>query len=240
MSNQQLRSRCRNPRCRLKRAAPTENDHHAFCTRTCHESFYRNRCRVCERDLRKTGKRGDAGRRYCRPPATCKQQAEKWPEKYGDGQFPVFPATKLRSADSTGTRFGIAGHPPTHRCLRDWWWGDPGIGDCSLYDKDGLTIARIVLQDDGRWHLRSPVSIPRMSWPDLDEAKHRSEAIALSALPLDSKTAANVRRYNETPHPMRREFPAQPERPAAAGAAKDGPRDEAEGRERVCNQEELV
>src|SRR5262249_8121031 len=86
--------RCRNPRCRLKLPAPVENEHHAFCTRGCYESFYRNRCRVCERDLRKTGKRGDAGRLYCRPPANCRREAEKWPEKYAGGLWAGFPETK--------------------------------------------------------------------------------------------------------------------------------------------------
>jgi hypothetical protein len=96
--------RCRNLRCRVKLSAPVENEHHAFCTRGCYESFYRNRCRVCERDLRKTGKRGDAGRLYCRPPADCRREAEKWPEKYAGGLRAGFPETKLGSAHSTGLK----------------------------------------------------------------------------------------------------------------------------------------
>src|SRR5262249_59867357 len=132
-----LRHRCRNPRCRMKLSAPTENEHRAFCTRGCYEQFYRSRCRVCERDLRKSGKRGDAARLYCRAPARCKQEADKWPERYAYGQSAAFPATKLRSAHSTGLKFGIRGYPPAAHSLRDWWWGDPGIRDLSLYDKDG-------------------------------------------------------------------------------------------------------
>jgi hypothetical protein len=65
-----------------------------------------------------------------------------------------------------------------------------------------------VLEADGRYHLRSPIAAPRQSWSGLDEAKRRAEAVALSALPLDSKIAASVRRNNETPHPMARKFPA--------------------------------
>jgi hypothetical protein len=84
-----LRHYCRNPRCRMKLPAAVENAHRAFCTRGCYESFYRNRCRVCERDLRKTGKCGDATRMYCRPPANCRREAEKWPEKYGAGNGSV-------------------------------------------------------------------------------------------------------------------------------------------------------
>src|SRR5262249_12266741 len=65
-------------------------EHHAFCTRGCFEGFYRNRCRVCERDLRKTGKLGEARRLYCRPPRRCAAEAQKWPEKYGGGQWGRF------------------------------------------------------------------------------------------------------------------------------------------------------
>jgi hypothetical protein len=210
-----LRHRCRNPRCRLKLPAPVENHHCAFCTRGCFESFYQNRCRVCERDLRKTGRRGDAGRLYCRPPARCRQEAEKWPEKYRYGPPAAFPATKLRSAHSTGIKFGLAGYPPVHNSLRHWWWADPGIGDLSLYDSDGLTLARIVLKDDGCYHLRTPITWPRMAWAGLDAAKHRAESLALSAIPLESfdpKLAARIKKDNATPHPMGPPLNRQPHR----------------------------
>src|SRR6516165_378523 len=91
------RKRCRNLRCRSKLPTPVENPHRAFCTRGCYESFYRNRCRVCERDLRKTGKPGDEGRRYCRPPNRCASEARKWPGKYG---FGARPSSILRASKS--------------------------------------------------------------------------------------------------------------------------------------------
>jgi hypothetical protein len=197
---------CRNLRCRSRLPESVENEHRAFCTRGCYKSFYRNRCRVCERDLRKTGKRGDAARMYCRPPANCRREAEKWPEKYGGGQWVGFTETKLRSAHSTGTKFGIEGYPPTAHCLRDWWWGDPSVGDLSLYNRDGLTVARVVLEGDGRYHLRKPVALPRQTWAHLEEAKRGAESFALMAVPLaavDPKLAARIERENETPHPMR-------------------------------------
>jgi len=196
---------CRNLRCRSRLLEPVENERRAFCTRGCHESFYRNRCRVCERDLRKTGKRGDAARMYCRPPANCRREAEKWPEKYGGGQWVGFTETKLRSAHSTGRKTRLAGDRPTAHCLRDWWWGGDGNHDPSLYDRDGLTMARVVLEGDGRYHLRSPVTRPRMSWADLGEAKRGAESFALMAMPLEAvepKLAARNKRDNETPHPM--------------------------------------
>ena len=35
---------CRNPKCRSKLKAPTDNYREAFCTRGCHSSFYLHRC----------------------------------------------------------------------------------------------------------------------------------------------------------------------------------------------------
>src|SRR5262249_38215087 len=109
-----------------------------------------------------------------------------------------------RSADKTGVKFGLEGHPPTAHCLREWWWGGDGEGDHSLYDCDGLTIARIVRRGD-RYHLRTPIAIPRQSWPQLEEAKRGAENFALMALPIDPKVAARVKRENETRHPMARD-----------------------------------
>src|SRR5262249_36386247 len=48
---------CRNPRCRMKLPASVENEHHAFCCRGCHSSFYRSRCLVCEDQMKR--KRSD-------------------------------------------------------------------------------------------------------------------------------------------------------------------------------------
>jgi hypothetical protein len=115
-----------------------------------------------------------------------------------------FPGKPPAEAHSTGIKFGLAGDRPKARSLRDWWWGDPGVGDLSLYDNDGLTLARLVLED-GRYQLRSPITWPRMAWASLDEAKHRAESLALAAIPLESfdpKLAARIKRENSLPHPM--------------------------------------
>jgi hypothetical protein len=203
--NAALRHYCRNPRCRSKLPAPVENHHHAFCTRGCHSSFFRSRCLVCEAPMQ----RKREGQRFKSGHKTCEQEYRRFPRAFDylaapDGQSPAFSEITPRSAHSTGIKFGLAGHRPGHRSLRDWWWGDPGIGDLSLYDKDGLTLTRLVLAD-GRYRLRSPVTWPRMSWPDLEEAKHHAESLALSAIPLasvDPKLAARIKRDNSTPHPM--------------------------------------
>jgi hypothetical protein len=48
---QDLRHRCRNPRCRCKLPVPTDNPRNAFCTRGCFTSFYRSKCLVCEQPM---------------------------------------------------------------------------------------------------------------------------------------------------------------------------------------------
>jgi hypothetical protein len=180
-----LRHYCRNPHCRSKLKEPVENQHRAFCTRGCYNSFYLSRCRVCERDLR--SRRGN--RLYCRPPEKCRSEAYKWPDKYSWlPQYPN-PTSDPTCADSTGIKFGLSGHRPRPHCLRHWWWGDPVDGDLSLYDEEGLTIARLVLED-GSYRLRAPVTWPRLAWRDLEQAKHGAESIALANLPLEKSRTA--------------------------------------------------
>ena len=89
-------------------------------------------------------------------------------------ETPILRASKQPS-------FGT--EPPHHHCLRMWSWGGDGVGDHSLYDADGLTIARVVLDGD-RYVLRCPNAWPRQSWPDLERAKHGAESFALMSLPL--------------------------------------------------------
>jgi hypothetical protein len=94
---------------------------------------------------------------------------------------------------------------PTAYGLRSWRWGGDGNRDHSLYDRDGLTIARVVLEGDGRYHLRTPIAIPRQAWARLEGAKRGAESLALTAMPLeavDPKLAARIKRDNATPHPM--------------------------------------
>jgi hypothetical protein len=67
------------------------------------------------------------------------------------------------------------------------------LGWCSLMAAIGC--ARPPLVADG-WPYQ------RMSWPDLEQAKHRAESIALSAIPLDPKLDAKIRRENMQGHPL--------------------------------------
>ncbi len=64
-TDDEVRRYCRNPRCRSKLPAPVSNPREAFCTRGCHNSFYRHRCLICERPIEQP-KRGR--RLICRKP----------------------------------------------------------------------------------------------------------------------------------------------------------------------------
>jgi hypothetical protein len=193
------RKRCRNPRCRLKLEEPTDNEHHAFCCKGCHESFYKHKCLVCERPLR------NARRRYCAAPAKCYGLARTYPQKY---QLPVYCraglAGPIESRDKTPTR-------PPHRCLREWFWTDEVDLELELQDQAGQVLARLE-HNRGRYRLTRPRTFPILSWPDFDEAKHRAESMALAALSLDPATAARVAKDNATPNsmgpPLNRSWPA--------------------------------
>jgi hypothetical protein len=56
--------------------------------------------------------------------------------------------------------------------------------------------------EGGRYHLRRPLTWPRMSWPDLEQARRGAESLALCSLPLDATIAAHIKRDNIAPHPL--------------------------------------
>jgi hypothetical protein len=62
----QVRRRCRNPRCGELLPVATENPRAAFCCQHCHDGFYRERCRVCERPItRKNSRKQICNSRRC-------------------------------------------------------------------------------------------------------------------------------------------------------------------------------
>jgi len=127
--------------------------------------------------------------------------AYSWPEKQKTGNHPSDAITASKTPDFVDSERPLSGDRPSFKCLAHWWWGgDPDSGDHSLYDKEGLTLARLVRGPDGFYHLRSPLTWPRMSWGELEQAKHHAESLALASLPLDRKLAARIKRDNETPH----------------------------------------
>ena len=202
----ELRHYCRNLKCRSKLPAPIENVRKAFCCRGCHSAFYRTRCLVCEKDTgtnpltgekrKRLGQRKFCGRK-------CKAEARQFPHVYaGVLPGPVRRTRSSSSCDKMDLKTGPAGDRPTSHCLRGLWWGGDSDRDHSLYDRDGLTVARLVLEGDGRYHLRAPLTWPRMAWSDLDEAERCAESLALCNLPLDPPRAARIKQDNSAPHPM--------------------------------------
>ena len=198
------RKQCR--RCRQKLEHPVDNDHHAFCCRFCFNSFYLNRCRVCEKPLR--DKRG--GRLYCRSPNKCAAEAKKWAHLYAFRSAPVplavcTPSTS-RNAHSTGLKIGIKGERPRHRALHHWSWHS-GQFEHELLDATGILRARLE-SNAGRHRLTYPLTFPILSWVDLVEARHRAEAIALTHLKLfvginmERTELARINAANTRPHPM--------------------------------------
>jgi len=176
---------CRNLKCRSRLPAPIENVRKAFCCRGCHNAFYRTRCLVCEKDTgtnpltgekrKRLGQRKFCGRK-------CKAEARQFPHVYaGVLPGPVRRTRSSSSCDKMDLKTGPAGDRPTSHCLRGLWWGGDSDRDHSLYDRDGLTIARVVPEGDGRYHLRTPVAIPRQAWAHLEEAKRGAESFALIA-----------------------------------------------------------
>ena len=97
-SQDRLRHRCRNIRCHMKLAAPTDSRRRAFCCEHCCEIFYLNRCRVCEATLPP----GPSNRVVCRR-SECRAELRKFPQTY---QWSKSVERPPRSADKTGLKIG--------------------------------------------------------------------------------------------------------------------------------------
>ena len=78
---QELRHRCRNPRCRMKLPGPVSNLREAFCTRGCYNSFYLKRCHVCDKPIEQPNRGGT--RLICKK-SKCKNA---WKSGLGFGRF---------------------------------------------------------------------------------------------------------------------------------------------------------
>src|SRR5262249_44305054 len=163
-----------------------------------------SRCLVCEEPMRRKRERQRLKSGHRR----CETEYRKFPRVYGfprdesaqQGGTCPFADESLAEAHFTGLKSDVRGDRPSHRCLRGWRWGGDGIRDPSLYGSDGLTIARVVPEGDGRYHLQKPIAIPRQAWAHLEEAKRGAESLALMAMPLeavDPKLAARIKRDNE-------------------------------------------
>jgi hypothetical protein len=98
---QDLRTRCRNPRCGCKLKYPADNPRRAFCCSGCSEQFYRHRCLVCEALFsRKTERRRTCGR------GKCRNAYGRYPERFNGpwAQTPDLRHNASRNPLKTGTK----------------------------------------------------------------------------------------------------------------------------------------
>ena len=93
-----LRHRCRNVRCHMELAKPTDNRRRAFCCEHCFEVHFRNWCLVCEFQLPP----GPSNWKVCRR-TKCRAELRKFPQAYRWSKSVERPQ---RSADKTGTKIG--------------------------------------------------------------------------------------------------------------------------------------
>jgi hypothetical protein len=141
------------------------------------------RCVVCEQPIRrKTERQKTCIDRKCKAELRRFPLAYSWPEKQKTGNHPSDAITASKTPDFVDSERPLSGDRPSFKCLAHWWWGgDPDSGDHSLYDKEGLTLARLVRGPDGFYHLRSPLTWPRMSWGELEQFLRRAPAVPLRA-----------------------------------------------------------
>jgi hypothetical protein len=106
---QELRHRCRNPKCRMKLKTAVANEHHAFCTPGCHSSFYLKRCLVCENE--KPVARSD--RKFCRRPK-CRSRY------HGNRPFYASPVPSTAPRTDSSRSAHSAGIKIAHNDDRPW------------------------------------------------------------------------------------------------------------------------
>ena len=106
-----LRHQCR--QCRAKLSAPVSNSRDAFCSRGCHSSFFRTRCRVCEKPIEQPARGGC--RLICNR-AKCKSA---WRAGLGFGRYHTLIRAESISERpvNKGPKVGIAGDRASWRVI---------------------------------------------------------------------------------------------------------------------------
>jgi hypothetical protein len=102
---EQVRHRCRNPRCGARLRPAISHPRDAFCCRACFERFYRFRCLICEQPINRKTKR----RQVCHRPK-CRHEFRRHRERFFSTRYPasVLDHNGLRSADKTDPKIGTS------------------------------------------------------------------------------------------------------------------------------------
>jgi hypothetical protein len=187
--NEQLRHRCRNPRCRGNLQQATDNPRAAFCCEGCYTGFYRLHCVVCEQPFERTSPTQKlCGRRKCR------REFDRDPSRFVSplGGNPKSAESGPKNPTKSKGFSGIKS---------DRGFGWEAVGEHHhLLDRGGRIAVRLVPDDSGGWWIAQPRVIPELPvHRDLDTAKQAAERVALWAPPPDHKTAAKQRAKNAIP-----------------------------------------
>jgi hypothetical protein len=94
----ETRKRCRH--CKMRLSEPTSNERQAFCTRGCHTSFYRTRCRVCGGPIEQPK---NGGERFICKKSKC---FNAWKANSGFGCY--HPSSDVKATSETPIKSGVA------------------------------------------------------------------------------------------------------------------------------------
>jgi hypothetical protein len=184
-----MRHYCRNPRCKMKLAEPVDNERRAFCTPSCHSSFYRQRCLVCEKEL----PAGRADRKLCKR-ASCRNEYRRFPHLFTfAGRKPALPTGRVEIASKTPIESGSFW---CDREGRGWRWETFG-DEHWLFDRDGDVQARLIPAGD-LYIVRLGPGID-YGTATLENAKRRTVSLALARLPVEPRYRERLARLNELP-----------------------------------------
>jgi hypothetical protein len=185
---------CRNLHCRTKLPEPVENEHKAFCCRSCFESFYRKRCLVCEKPKHHQ-------RRQLCGHIDCKREKNRFPHLFEWSATTLADPVENASETliSSGSIRPISWLPG---CLRAFAWHESDVDTLTLLHRqpDGSNRTAAVVRragDGDRWWLARPRIIPEPPIEPLDEVKHRAVSITLCALPKRSMFLTSRKRRME-------------------------------------------
>jgi hypothetical protein len=170
--DQPKRIRCRNQRCHTKLPVPTDNHHHAFCSKYCFEQFYQWRCKVCEDRILKGKRRKSPD--HCHS-VRCRKDFRRHPEAFS---YPYSQTVKQdqRSAHFTGAFLGL-------RPMAGWHWDETIVEHEHWLYAHGRVVA-IVCGAEGDWKIRYPLTLPVQTATTLEAARKLAINVAFWTWPI--------------------------------------------------------